>query len=265
MNFRLLKSLKRRLRRTPALERVEIPPEIMGSLKAGILVCTSPRTGSNHLAGLMSAAGLGNPLEWFGGRRVLEMSGYPHDARDQVLRVVTDGRSSSGVYASKLFASQFAKVAETIDLPGSLPNLHYVRLTRGDVLGQAISWARARQTRQFRSTEEAEAKPLYCEHAITQAIDRLLLQRMAWDAWFARTGVTVLSITYEEVEENAGATIERIAAHVGLDLQCKIPAPLRSGLDVQRDEINADWRSRYAGDNGDRARFEIPVTSSAAR
>ena len=44
---------------------VEIPPDILSGIRVGILVCTSPRSGSNHLAGLMASAGLGYPLEWF--------------------------------------------------------------------------------------------------------------------------------------------------------------------------------------------------------
>ncbi|WP_181174905.1 hypothetical protein [Mesorhizobium sp. B2-8-9] len=52
-------------RRSPAV--VEIPPNILSEIRAGILVCTSPRSGSNHLVGLMASAGLGHPLEWFGG------------------------------------------------------------------------------------------------------------------------------------------------------------------------------------------------------
>ncbi|MBZ9815866.1 Stf0 sulfotransferase family protein [Mesorhizobium sp. CA7] len=79
-----------------------------------MLVCTSPRSGSNHLAGLMVSAGLGHPLEWFGGRRLLELPDYPRDPRAQLLRALTQGRSSTGVYAIKLFASQFAQLADKI-------------------------------------------------------------------------------------------------------------------------------------------------------
>jgi len=242
---------KRLFRRPPIA--VEIPPEVLSELRAGILVCTSPRSGSNHLAALMASAGLGNPLEWFGGRRLLELPDYPRDAPNQLLRALTDGRSSTGIYAIKIFASQFAQVAKSVNLPASLPNLHYVRLTRGDLLGQAISWTRARQTRKFRSTELRRAPPRYDGEAIARSLERLLMENLAWDGWFARNGLPFLPLTYEQVQQNPVGSLGAIAQLVGASLS---GTDFESGLEIQRDRLSEEWRDRFLSEDADSPSFE---------
>ncbi|RWG56687.1 MAG: hypothetical protein EOQ64_12775 [Mesorhizobium sp.] len=238
-------------RRRPAV--VQIPSEILSDISTGILVCTSPRTGSNHLAGLMASAGLGNPLEWFGGRRLLEQPGYPRDARGQLLRALTEGRSSSGIYAIKLFASQFAQVAKKVNLPASLPNLHYVRLTRSDLLGQAISWARARQTRRFRSSEVNRASPRYDGEAIAESLEKILMENLAWDGWFAKNGLSFLALTYEQVQQNPRGSLEKIAQLAGVEPVWG--TNLGSGLEIQRDATNDEWRKRFLSEYADPSSF----------
>jgi LPS sulfotransferase NodH len=232
---------------------VEIPPDILSEIRAGILVCTSPRSGSNHLAELMASAGLGHPLEWFGGRRLLERPDYPRDPRAQLLRALTEGRSSSGVYAIKLFASQFAQVAKKLNLPASLPNPRYVRLTRSDLLGQAISWTRARQTRRFRSTEVSHAPPRYDGGAIAESLERILMENLAWDGWFAKNGLSFLSLTYEQIQQDPRASLEQIARLA--DIEPVWGTNLQSGLEIQRDTINDEWRKRFLSEYADTSSF----------
>ncbi|MEI9415890.1 Stf0 family sulfotransferase [Mesorhizobium sp. Cs1321R2N1] len=239
---------------------VEIPPDILSGIKAGILVCTSPRSGSNHLAGLMAAAGLGNPLEWFGGRRLLELPNYPRDPRAQVLRALRDGRSPSGIYAVKLFASQFSQVARTIDLPATLPELRYVRLTRRDLLGQAISWARARQTGRFRSTETANNAPRYDGAAIAQSLDKLVLENLVWDLWFTKNGVPFLSLTYEDLLQDPQTSLKKIAGLVNAKLARDVGFGFASGLAIQRDTVNVEWRQRFLAQYSDTSRFPVDRT-----
>lgn len=203
----------------------------------------------------MLAAGLGYPREWFGGRRVLELPNYPSDPRAQVLRALTDGRSPSGIYAVKLFASQFSEVAKIVDLPASLPELRYIRLTRSDLLGQAISWTRARQTGQFRSTEAGQKAPYYDGAAIARSLDKLASENLVWELWFARNGVTPLSLTYEELFQKPKATLEQIAGLVDAKITSGDAIDLDSGLEIQRDTVNAEWRERFLLQYSDPSRF----------
>jgi LPS sulfotransferase NodH len=204
----------------------------------------------------MATAGLGNPQEWFGGRRVLELPSYPRDPRAQVLRALKDGRSPSGIYAVKLFASQFSQVAKTVDLPASLPGLHYVRLTRRDLLGQAISWTRARQTGRFRSTEAALNSPRYDGAAIAEALEKIMLENLAWDIWLARNGLSFLSLTYEELLANPRASLVKVAHLVDAEITFESTSAPNSGLEIQRDAVNTEWRERFLSQYADTSKFQ---------
>ncbi|HXO69239.1 MAG TPA: Stf0 family sulfotransferase, partial [Bradyrhizobium sp.] len=119
----------------------------------GYAICTQPRSGSNLLCQFLSSTDqLGYPLEYFNGpgRRALGLPDFPDAPELQIKAVLRLGATPNGVYAVKLFASQFAAFSRGLQWMDLLPNLHFVYLTRDDLLGQAISWARALPTEQYR-------------------------------------------------------------------------------------------------------------------
>jgi LPS sulfotransferase NodH len=121
----------------------------------GYAICTQPRSGSNLLCQVLSSTDqLGYPLEYFNGpgRRALGLPDFPDDPKLQIEAVLRLGATPNGVYAVKLFASQFATFSRRLRWIDLLPNLHFVYLSRDDLLGQAISWVRALQTEQYRSS-----------------------------------------------------------------------------------------------------------------
>jgi len=132
-------------------------------LLRGFAICTAPRSGSNFLSQLLSSTGeLGRPLEYFNGpgRRYFDDPDYPDDRGMQIDRILTMGATSNGIYGLKIFAHQYDWIEGQTQWTSMLPNLRFIFLRRRDMLGQAISWARALQTGQYRhgqtSTGEAE-------------------------------------------------------------------------------------------------------------
>jgi acetyl-CoA C-acetyltransferase len=176
------------------------------------MICTTPRSGSNYLGQIFESTGvLGRPREYFNGpaRRVLDDPAYPDDVDAQVERVLKDGATPNGVYALKLFPDQFSQVSPRVRLVERLPNLHFVRLRRGDVLGQAISWARALQTEQYRSTQTAKGAAAYDARLVIQRIVEIARFEAAWDIYFARLPVRPLEFTYEAVVADPAAPRHR--------------------------------------------------------
>src|SRR5262249_43741868 len=130
----------------------------------GYAICTVPRSGSNWLGQLLASTGLlGHPLEYFNSpaRRALTDPKYPDDPRLQVARVLTTGPISNGIYGVKLFVSQFREIQDGVRLTRDLPNLRFILLRRRDLLGQAISWARALQTNQYRADQPVQGERIY--------------------------------------------------------------------------------------------------------
>ena len=211
----------------------------------GIIVCATPRSGSNYLCQLMESTGvLGVPREYFNpvGRRAYDDPYYPDDPQAQLEQVVTTGASANGVYAVKVHPFQLREQV-TIDPLSDLPGAVKVRLRRVDRLAQAISWALAQQTGQFRAGDAPAAEPSYDPVLIDASLSFLDGEEAFWDARLDPDRTLV--VTYEELVADPQAAVDRVAAHVGVEEPAVVDMSAVS-VRVQRDETSARWAERYA-------------------
>ncbi len=226
----------------------------------GYAICTQPRSGSNLLGQYLSSTErLGNPLEYFNGpgRRALGLADYPDDPRLQIDAILRLGASPNGVYAVKLFASQLASLNRRVRWTERLPNLHFIYLCRDDLLGQAISWARALQTEQFRSTQPSRGTAYYDGGLIRNQLMAIVRERSRWEAFFARTGIAPLRITYERFLGDPSGQVDLIADLVNVD-DAEID-DRRITLTIQRDAVTDRWRERFRAEYGDPNLIEDPL------
>ncbi len=233
-------------------------PEAPGPALRGYALCASPRSGSNYVCELLtSTGGLGRPREYFNGaaRRVHDDPAYPDEPMAQIERILTMGATPNGVYGLKLFPGLFDTVAPHLRLTEVLPNLHFIRLRRRDVLGQAMSWVRSIQTGQFRSTENPVAEPFYDGAAIQRYVGQVCQRNARWDMFFARTGLVPLDFTYEDLAEAPQPAVDAIAQLLGVTDRLLID-PDRVNLRVQRDARSAEWRDRFRAEFGDPNRID---------
>src|SRR5438477_13089412 len=85
----------------------------------------------------------------------------PLPAQDRVIREPTLARRCSIPRVECKPGSFRADVSRRIRSMDLLPALHFVYLSRDDLLGQAISWTRALQVEQYRSTQRAKGDAIY--------------------------------------------------------------------------------------------------------
>lgn len=218
----------------------------------GYVICTTPRSGSNFLAQLLASTGeLGRPLEYFNGpaRRVLDHPDFPDDPEAQLHAIPRLGASDNGVYAFKLFITQFDEVAHT-HWPLRLPNLSFVRLERRDLLGQAISFARAIQTGQYRSTSPSGGQAVYDGHSIAHCLSLVVGQQARWQAYFAVNNLKPLTIAYEDIVADPAAAVKAVGQLMGLTEPPRIDTALVN-LQIQRDAQSEEWRARFLAAHGD--------------
>src|SRR4051812_22233623 len=202
----------------------------------GYAICTQPRSGSNLLCQLLSSTDqLGYPLEYFNGpaRRALGLPDFPDAPELQIEAVLRLGATPNGIYAVKLFASQFAALSARLRWMERLPNLRFVYLSRDDLLGQAVSWARALQTGQYRSTQPANRAARYDAGLIRSRLMAIVRERAQWEAFFARTGIEPLRIVFEHFLQDRAGYVERVAGLV--DVQDPVVDPTRVDILMQRD------------------------------
>lgn len=120
--------------------------------------------------------------------------------------------------------------------------LSFVHLRRLDVVDQAVSWCRAEQTG-FWQDGDATAGPPRIDLAQLKGFVRTIGEHnAAWQRWFDHQDVCPLVTTYEDLVRHRGATVDRVARLLGVQIpgSWKPKAPQRK----QADEINAQWVTR---------------------
>jgi len=218
----------------------------------GYAICTQPRSGSNLLCQYLSSTDqLGYPLEYFNGpgRRALGLPDFPDAPELQIDAILRIGATPNGVYAVKLFASDFAAFSRRLRWMDLLPDLRFVYLVRDDLLGQAVSWARALQTLQYRSTQPAKRAAVYDSGLIRSRLMTIVRERAQWEAFFARTGIEPLRITYERFLKDRSSHVDRVADLV--DVENPVIDQRRIDLVIQRDAATEEWKQRFRAENGD--------------
>ena len=128
-----------------------------------------------------------------------------------------------------------------------------MRIRREDLLGQAISLARARQSQQFTAFDRKRAEPVYSTDFIRRCLRSVREEESIWDAVMARLGHQPLTVTYEEVLQDPLHVLDRIASLMGLVPPVAID-PNRITLLIQRDDRSIEWRRRFLSEAGDEFR-----------
>lgn len=232
----------------------------------GYAICTTGRSGSNFLCQLLTSTDvLGRPLEYFNGpaRRALGLPNYPDDPDRQLAAVLSSGCTPNGVYGLKLFPRQFL-LAESSRWTERAPGLSFVLLEREDLLGQAISWAKALQTRSYRSTSPMQGPAVYDGELIAGQLAELVREQARWRLWFGRTGVQPLRLTYESIAASPVSAVQAVADLVGLASAVR-PEMTRVDLRMQRDEQSEEWRARFLAERGDRGRIAWEFSEAGVR
>jgi LPS sulfotransferase NodH len=224
----------------------------VNSQRKGYAICTVGRSGSNWLCQFLASTDvLGYPLEYFNttARRQLTQPDYPDDPAEQIQKILTLGTTSNGIYALKVFPVQIDAVASNIRWTEMLPNLSFVHWSRRDILGQALSHCRAIQTSQFRSRDVQLAEPSYNAQHILNSLAWLVKQQARWELFFARTGIRPLRLTYEDAVNDPQLVCEAISRLLQLEIKPK-PDFRKVDMLVQRDDLSAEWRTRFQSDMG---------------
>jgi LPS sulfotransferase NodH len=251
--FRRIRKASKRWRRRIAIGLGLAPP----LADRGYMICATSRTGSTYLCQLLASTGLlGNPAEYFNraGQRTRNDPAYPSGRRTQLDIIRTRGATSNGIYAVKVISPQIQRYKAHADPFRDLPNLALVRIRRMDVLGQAISLARARQTGQFIASDRQRRAPAYDARALRHALRSIEKQEAIWDEAIGRRGVQALSIAYEDMLADPQAVVDRVALLMGVALPVPIDRSLIK-LSVQRDEQSAEWRARFLAEGGGEFRY----------
>jgi trehalose 2-sulfotransferase len=228
-----------------------------GPPQRSIVLATDERTGSEWLCALLGATGrLGRPSEYFNTpwmRRFIP--DYPESVPAQIAIAHRVGTTANGCLSIKLHPWHLDRLLQGGTVSSAFPAPSFVRLLRRDLLAQALSLYRARQTGSFHSHIAEERRADFNADAIEQQVHELAVNRVRWDMYFARTGIVPLVLSYEELRANPLGVVRQIAARVGERVGRHDLADVRP-TGQQADAVSAEWKERYIRERGSPDRFD---------
>lgn len=206
-------------------------------MKRLLFICTTPRTGSSMLRGdIRSTRSMGDPREWFNlsrGRRyhqAIDEWGVPSGDLDAYVAALKEHTATrNGVVGIKIFELHLQQLVRKGMLPkgpGRLralaerfgtPDPVILTLTRNNKLRQAISFSKAKQTKQWGTQGKAKAKSKYDRKSIEADLMELVERENRWDRELEASGYTPdLSLIYEVLQQEREETLLGIAGALEL-------------------------------------------------
>jgi trehalose 2-sulfotransferase len=187
---------------------------------------------------------------------------------DYLAEVLEKGTTPNGVFGAKMMwgyldhfishvrqVSHYREMAVPDILSAVFPNLQYILVTRNDKVRQAVSLWKAIQTLTWRVDEqertgsiEQQGQPeqelVFNFAAIDHLIQHITEHDIAWQQYFARTGIQPFMVVYEELvhtyQETAIAILRYL--HIPVPEQLTV-APLT--MQRQANALSEEWVQRY--------------------
>jgi len=228
-----------------------------GPFKRAYIIAATYRSGSTHLCTSLWQTGLlGAPFEYFNYEHEMKYL-YARlgasDPADYLERLVACRMSDNGVFGCKVHFPHFA--AAVRQFPGMLDRLapvRFVRIHRRDQIAQAVSLAKAYQTRAWLSLDSSDRRqvPLfYSQEFITACLKEIDAQERAWSRWFDAHRITPHVVYYEELLQDRARIVRDLCA--ALDVLLDEPSAVEvPRIAPQADEVNSDWIQRFTASTG---------------
>ncbi len=220
----------------------------------GVLLLSEGRTGSTWLVRQSNGTGvMGNGREWFRSDLWRDTLGAPSTPEDYIAEVLRQAKTENDVFCIKVFPSHHQRFYRKygIDLVWALCREHDVlciTLERRDTLGQAVSFARARQTGAWNKKTASQQKPEYDFGEIARFFIRSKSSTAYWSNYTALRNLPALPLCYEDMLPDAAPYLTAVAQHCGIT---GFESPENRDT-IQRDDMNQDWRERFESDLAER-------------
>lgn len=211
------------------------------------ILCSSQRSGSTLYCRLLKATGvLGAPAEYLAVGKLRDEA--PEDTAEALLRTAMerlgDHATPNGITGAKLHFHQFETFVATVPLASFGGFDLWVYVDRRDVFAQAVSLARARQTGQYNSRQDAQGEADYSFERIAGAKRHLDRDKAGWHAYFEQHGIRPLVVAYEDIVGDPDRAVGMILAEFG-ETGARSVSLADVRLAVQRTDESIAWAERF--------------------
>ncbi|CCE96351.1 Stf0 family sulfotransferase [Sinorhizobium fredii] len=215
----------------------------------GYLLLTEARSGSNWLGSLINNSGnMGRSSEWLSPKihRLDTSSLSWEEFFEEIIRKSSTENGNFGlkIFPNHLFITREIYGMDFIQYCLSVHDVALVFLRRDDTLRQAISYARARQTRSFAAHIAGNSDPQYDFEEIAKCFFYIRDSYSFWRSYLELTGAKSTEFVYENLVPDPSPFVSCVAEHLG------VPAPgaLQTTMAVQRDGVTDEWVARFDED-----------------
>lgn len=223
------------------------------------LICSSPRVGSNLLSSFLTHTGVcGTPREYLCPHEIAthgpdlcgisDVEAVPHGYA-RYYAAAREAFTSDGRFGVKSHLHQLRWALERgFDFEGNMPE-RFIHLTRADVVGQAISFARAAQTGAWLSAKDERAEPRFDAALIQKALRTIAGENEGWERIFVGYGVEPYRLSYEALTADFEGEIAGVLRFLDVDVDAidlgAVVATATSYFKKQRDDTSARWRAQW--------------------
>ena len=218
------------------------------------LICSTQRSGSSYLSHLLRATGeLGRPGELFGkGEKSLKKFAAKHRVEPSELAVAKfvseKWRSTNGVFGLKMHYHQYLTFCANVELRELFGGMNYLYVDRKDVVMQAVSLYKARNSGAWSSSHKSQNDVSYDYGGIMSCLNFLNEEKAKWEAFFSVTGVRLLRVYYEALEECPDIQVRQVYKYLGLPNTGGEALFFDVTTQKQRDEESYKWADRFCRD-----------------
>jgi LPS sulfotransferase NodH len=242
------------------------------------IICSTPRSGSTLLCGLLESAGCGHPHSYF---RRQSIADFARDlgvsdggdfesvvfSRRYLEAVLAEGKGGTEIFGLRVMFETLDELSARLDelFPGlettparferAFERPLYVHLSREDKVAQAVSLLKARQTGLWHiasdgSELERTAPPreaAYDPAIIRTLVDELRLQDDSWRQWFVTHGIEPVRLTYDALSQDPRAALRVVLSGLGADTSlASIIMPHTAKL---ADKQSENWIIQFKANN----------------
>jgi len=229
------------------------------------LVCGTPRSGSSLLCEALTNTGIaGRPEEYFqpANEIIWKERWGTSTCAEYLSRAIAQCTTPNGVFGVKMMWGYFDHFLHTVHqmpdykkrkmpvhsmLQAIFPNLHYIWIKRRDTVRQAVSQAKAIQTKQWvvRGENSRPArKPEFSFMQIDFMVQEIQVHNAAWRRFFTEHHIQPLVIVYEDFVSRYEETVREALQHLGLPgTEALAVAPV--SMKKQADEQSEQWVQHY--------------------
>jgi LPS sulfotransferase NodH len=216
----------------------------------GVIQLTEGRSGSNWLGSLTDSTGvLGLSKEWVDLSRI-NFNPKKLTGEQYIASIIDHASTPNGFFAIKMFPRHlhWFQMQYGYDLIKSLNLSHdilFIKLTRRDRVGQAISFTKALQTGAWRAHRGTTKTPEYDFEQICRSYFMIGRSYDYWNSYVNAMQLKNRCFVYEDLLENPVEYVDVIAAHADItDYENKV----KTDVVIQRNSQTEEWRNRFEED-----------------